>query len=215
MDQDAVFAARKAAAEAAPVTPERVSALVSLVARAFSDDPPMRWVFREAPHHEKAISAFIDFAIREQALRHGQCYLAADGGAGAVWLPPSGLASLNVRPLRQLLMLPRMIAMTGLARFPRAIALGDAITKNHPKSPPHWYLYFLAADPAKQGMGLGSAILEATLARADAEKMPAYLDNSKEKNTRLYERHGFRIVSEFRARPDAPPLWGMWREARI
>ena len=28
----------------------------------------------------------------------------------------------------------------------------------------------------------------------------------------FYRRHGFDVISEIRPRPDAPPLWSMWRE---
>jgi hypothetical protein len=30
----------------------------------------------------------------------------------------------------------------------------------------------------------------------------------------LYKRHGYVVTSEFRPMPDAPPLWGMWREVK-
>jgi len=65
-----------------------------------------------------------------------------------------------------------------------------------------------------QGMGLGSAILEATLSRVDATGFAASLDNSNPKNTRLYERHGFRVLNEYRPRADGPPIWTMWRDAK-
>ena len=48
--------------------------------------------------------------------------------------------------------------------------------------------------------------------RADEDRAPAFLDNSNPKNTRLYERHGFRTITEYRARKDAPVVQGMWRD---
>jgi hypothetical protein len=56
-------------------------------------------------------------------------------------------------------------------------------------------------------------MLEATLKRADAAGMPAYLENSNPKNTKLYERAGF-VTQKSIAPPGAPPLLAMWREAR-
>ncbi len=84
--------------------------------------------------------------------------------------------------------------------------------KQHPHDN-HFYLAFLAVAPRLQGMGLGSAILEATVKRADEARMPAYLENSNPKNTRLYERAGF--VTQKNISPGgAPPLMAMWRDAR-
>jgi ribosomal protein S18 acetylase RimI-like enzyme len=77
----------------------------------------------------------------------------------------------------------------------------------------HFYLFFIAVDLPFQGMGLGSAILDATLKRIEETGMPAYLENSNLRNTRLYERAGF--VAKKNIFPEgAPPLIPMWRTAR-
>jgi ribosomal protein S18 acetylase RimI-like enzyme len=90
--------------------------------------------------------------------------------------------------------------------------MADAMERHHPHED-HYYLAFVAVAPRYQGTGLGSAILEATLKRADEGHMPAYLENSNPRNTRLYERAGF--VTQKNISPDgAPPLMGMWRQRR-
>jgi len=56
-------------------------------------------------------------------------------------------------------------------------------------------------------------MLEATVKRADAMGVPAYLENSNPRNTKLYERAGF-VARKNIAPPGAPPLVGMWRDRR-
>jgi ribosomal protein S18 acetylase RimI-like enzyme len=90
--------------------------------------------------------------------------------------------------------------------------MADAMEKHHPHAR-HYYLAFIAAAPRLQGMGLGSAILEATLKRADEAGLPAYLENSNPRNTALYERHGF-VRQQNIAPRGAPPLIAMWRAER-
>ena len=90
--------------------------------------------------------------------------------------------------------------------------MSEAMDKNHPHER-HFYLSFIAVAPRFQGMGLGSALLESTLARIDEAGVPAYLENSNPKNTRLYERHGF-VRRKNIAPPGAPPLLAMWRDGR-
>ena len=90
--------------------------------------------------------------------------------------------------------------------------MADAMEKHHPTKH-HYYLSFVAVAPRLQGMGLGSAILEATLKQADAKGWPAYLENSNPKNTRLYERHGF-VARPSIAPKGAPPLLPMWRDPK-
>jgi ribosomal protein S18 acetylase RimI-like enzyme len=70
----------------------------------------------------------------------------------------------------------------------------------------------IGVDPTGQGRGLGSALISHTLARADAEEMPAYLDATSERSVPLYERHGFEVTEEFHLPKGGPPLWRMWRD---
>lgn len=113
--------------------------------------------------------------------------------------------------MEQLKLLPLFVRLCGFSRMMRGQAMGDAMEKNHPREP-HYYLSFIAVAREFQGMGLGSAMLDANLARIDSAHMPAYLENSNPRNTRLYERHGF--VAQKNIAPEAaPPLTAMWRKA--
>ena len=56
-------------------------------------------------------------------------------------------------------------------------------------------------------------MLEATVKRVDEIGVPAYLENSNPRNTKLYERAGFAARKDI-APAGAPPLIAMWREKR-
>jgi ribosomal protein S18 acetylase RimI-like enzyme len=109
-------------------------------------------------------------------------------------------------------LMPMFVRLCGFPRLMRGSAMGDAMEKNHPHEP-HFYLAFIAVAPRLQGLGLGGAMLEATIKRADAAHMPAYLENSNPKNTRLYERAGFAARKSI-SPGGAPPLIAMWRDRR-
>jgi ribosomal protein S18 acetylase RimI-like enzyme len=86
----------------------------------------------------------------------------------------------------------------------------DRIEKVHPDKP-HWYLQVIGTDPAKQGRGFGGVIMRDQLARADAARMPCYLESSKDTNIPIYQSFGFVVTGEIRI-PNGPILWPMWRE---
>jgi ribosomal protein S18 acetylase RimI-like enzyme len=86
------------------------------------------------------------------------------------------------------------------------------VERAHPAEP-HWYLAVLGVRPDRQGHGIGGALLEAGLARADADGLPCYLESSNPRNVGLYERHGFEITAEHWL-PDGPVFTYMWRKAR-
>jgi ribosomal protein S18 acetylase RimI-like enzyme len=106
-------------------------------------------------------------------------------------------------------LLPLFLTLCGFGRMRRGGTLSDAMERAHPQEP-HSYLYFLAVDPALQGMGLGSRILDATLKRIDEMGLSAYLENSNPRNTRSYEPAGF-LARKNIAPEGAPSLIPMWR----
>lgn len=187
------------------------AALARLFAAAFVSDPIFDWIARPGPKRAGGLERFFFWLLRSRAIPFGEVWMAPDACAAAAWLPPDVPPSAGGW-LEQLRLLPLFIRLCGLPRLGRGSAIGDAMEKHHPKQP-HYYLSFIAVAPRLQGLGLGSAILEATLRRADDEGWNAYLENSNPKNTRLYERHGF--VARGNIAPEgAPPLIAMWRDKR-
>ncbi len=86
------------------------------------------------------------------------------------------------------------------------------IEKHHPREP-HWYLQTLSVDPSSQRSGYGTALMQPGLDRADAERMPCYLETQRESNIPYYNRFGFELTEEISLH-DSPPLWLMWRDPR-
>lgn len=57
----------------------------------------------------------------------------------------------------------------------------------------------MGVDPALQGKGYGSALLNHALQQCDQEGCLAYLESSNPRNIPLYQRHGFRIIGEIQS----------------
>ncbi len=185
--------------------------LARLFAAAFINDPVMDWIARRGPRRAGGLERFFFRVLETRAIPFGEVWMAGDAGCAAAWLPP-GVPANPGGFVEQLRLLPTFLRLCGFPRLMRGSAMGDATERNHPKER-HYYLSFIAVAPRLQGMGLGSAVLAATLARIDAAGLPAYLENSNPKNTRLYERHGFAMRKNI-APQGAPPLLAMWRKER-
>jgi GNAT superfamily N-acetyltransferase len=67
--------------------------------------------------------------------------------------------------------------------------------------------------PSQQGRGVGSRLLQRSLAECDREGLPAYLESTSESSRKLYERHGVETVAEIRVE-GSPPMWPMLRQPR-
>jgi GNAT superfamily N-acetyltransferase len=207
---DAAEQARRLQAAAQPrrAQAKDTATLARLFAAAFSNDPLFDWIFRQSPKRAEGLERFFSWLLEIRAIPYGEVWMAEDGGVAAAWLPPDVPATAG-RIRDHLPLLPMFLRLCGLRRILRGAVVADAMERHHP-SERHYYLAFIAVAPRLQGMGLGSTLLEATLGRADAAGLPAYLENSNPKNTRLYERHGFVMRKDIAPR-GAPPLLAMWR----
>ncbi|SCK59301.1 Ribosomal protein S18 acetylase RimI [Streptomyces sp. AmelKG-E11A] len=186
------------AADAAPISRS--------LARAFHDDPMMRWFFPDDASREESLVRYFTTLFTRQYVRNGVCELT--GSAAAFWVPAEARDKAvpdaeTVRELQDIL-------------GERAGLFGEAVeaAAAQPPREPHWYLAVIGADPAAQGRGQGAALLRSGLAKADAAGMPVRLESSKAANLPFYEHFGFTVGEELRLPGGGPALWSMWREPR-
>jgi GNAT superfamily N-acetyltransferase len=171
---------------------ERQVALDVLV-EAFADDPVAAWLFPDPGERAHHLAAF-----HRPLVAAGETYLTGRGEGAAVWLAVAeGRSPYEGAP------------EVGGARLR---ALGEALTERHPAHAAHLYLPCMGVVAARQGTGLGSALLRHRLTRADTDGVPAYLEASSPRSRALYLRHGFTDLGEPVRVADSPPLCPMWRE---
>jgi len=178
--------------------------VLNILTQAFASDPPIRWLMSTPDDY---LAGFRGFAtgMGGAGLAAGTGYLAADGAAAALWLPP-GVSSDSQAMAAAIT--PFMTEDKGAV----AGAVSEALSSYHPHAP-HWYLAMIGVDPARQGQGLGSAMLKEALARCDADGVIAYLESSQPRNVPLYERFGFEVIGVVEP-GDFPPIYPMLRSAR-
>lgn len=208
---DEAFERRKRCANPRRATPADAKRVIDCLAAAFANDPVMSWIGRRDAKRDQGRRAMFSFLVGKIGLPGGQLWTADDYSAAALWVPPER-ADLKLPWWEELMLFPTIVSFTSLSGLGRVDAFRKAAEAHHPKTKPHFYLMTIGVDPRFQGQGLGSALLEANLATIDAKGLPSYLESSNEKNVPLYRRHGYQVINEFRPTPDAPPLWGMWRE---
>jgi GNAT superfamily N-acetyltransferase len=177
---------------------------------AFVADPLFDWFTRTDARRNEARLAFFKHLMRELIVGTGQVMRPTNGGAAAVWMPSE---SLGPNPLiKEIQALPVLFGLTGWARFNRLLILREVMDKHHPMDRPHDYLWFLGVTPEAQGHGVGSRLIKSRTDHLDAIGRPAFLETATEPNVRLYTRHGFKVIGEYRPGVDGPNNWAMWRD---
>ena len=75
------------------------------------------------------------------------------------------------------------------------------------KAPDGFYIGRLAVLPQWQGRGMGSALLEAIIAIAEACRLVLFTSTKSERNLRLYERFGFKPFKNSTTATGVPLVW--------
>jgi GNAT superfamily N-acetyltransferase len=193
-------------------TPADIGGLSHTLARAFADDPVMKWMIPDERVRRRRLPRLFAALTKHQHLDHGGVEVAssADGiGAAALWDPPDKWQPTRGAELRTA---PIMLLTLGTAVL-RGQAAAELMKKHHPEEP-HWYLAVIGSDPLVRGGGFGQALMTSRLDRVDAEHAPAYLESSNPVNVPYYERFGFEVTGEMTLPNGGPSLIPMWRQPR-
>jgi len=182
---------------------QRDAALRTLVA-AFENDPLERWMYPTSEQYQQCFPRFL-MALGGRAFEAGTAWGTSDLSAIALWLPPSmdpdGEAIAAV-----------LTETVSPDKHPDLQLLADEIAR-FPPDYPHWYLAWFGVEPATQGVGVGSRLMELCLKFVDADHRPAYLESSNPRNVSFYERHGFVVIGRTQV-GSSPPLTFMLRSGR-
>lgn len=179
--------------------------LAAVLARAFLEDPVAGYLFPDASSRAQRLRRFFTLQLTESYLPYGEILTTIERNAAALWMPPQFDPSFRLGLSSRL----RLAAVLGRRLLPTR-DLVRLLGAHHPPES-HYYLGTIGTEPARQGQGIGSALLRSVLERCDDGDLPAYLECSRADNVAFYERHGFDVVTEVHVPDGGPRLWLMWR----
>ncbi len=177
-------------------------AAAQMLARAFHDDPLMRYAIPDPDERARLLPALYERMIRFGMLE-GEVYATADADevdatamavdGVAIWLPP------NAKWTREHIEASGMhefATLTGNDAYQR---YRDVVSREWQARlreipGPGWYLFILGVEPSVQRRGLGGALMRPILERADTEQLVCYLETENERNVAFYLKQGFELV---------------------
>jgi ribosomal protein S18 acetylase RimI-like enzyme len=190
-----------------PADPADAAALAQLIASAFHDLAPSRWLLPDPQARREIFPGYFRIYV-EHALAEGVVDTTPAQDGVALWLP-TGLRPPAPSPGYD----ARLLAATSphTAQF----RLFDAVLdRHHPTGTPHHHLAILAVHPARQGQGTGRALLRAHHAVLDEAGMPAYLEAANPRTRRLYLSLGYADHGLPIHLARGPLMHPMWRNPR-
>jgi GNAT superfamily N-acetyltransferase len=160
--------------------------VAAVLAAAFAEDPPTRWVFDDP----SVLPGFFRTVAGD----------VLDAG-GIVEILPATAAWIAV---------PHGLPPPEHPALGRAGEMQRLLGERHPE-PPHHYLLFYGVRPDRQSAGLGGHILTRLTARADRDRVAAYTEASTWRGAQLKLRHGFHLLDALQL-PGGPEIYPAWRD---
>ncbi|MEP6753157.1 MAG: GNAT family N-acetyltransferase [Candidatus Dormiibacterota bacterium] len=183
--------------------------VTSIISLSFASDPVWGRALAAPDGSVTHHAAFWRLSI-EGALRYPWTWLAGEGEAAAVWIPPGG-TELAPEQEARLVELARSTLGHASDTF---MELLNRFAAAQPQAEPHYYLTLLGTHPDHRGHGIGMRVLAHNLALIDDEHMPAYLESTNPANDERYKGVGFEPIGKFSFPGGGPIVTTMWRRAR-
>lgn len=190
-----------------------VKPAAEVLGQAFRDYPLVAYAFPDKSEREKMAPLFCQ-CILYYAVRYGEVYATSSRMEGvAAWA--TGDTPMNFwRTIRSVPL--SVVAGIGRAGGSRLRHPGYFEEAMHRRLTPfkHWILLMIGVPPQVHGKGYASKLMSPMLARIDEQGLPCYLSTHEEKNTRLYEHFGFRVIEKSDIPRTGLTIWAMLRDSR-
>ncbi len=192
--------ARTAAADAVPT-------VATALADAFINDPVYTWMLPGGLRLKPRLRTMFAAEMEQYVLPNGGTVWTTSDYDGAVCeLPPGAWEMPKSMTGKEALKWLRAFG----TRLPLAGRVRGAMEERHLLEP-HFYVRIVGVRTRQQGKGVGSALMQPTLQRADSAGLPAYIEASSERSAALYERLGFVHMNVLELPDGGPPVWRMRR----
>jgi GNAT superfamily N-acetyltransferase len=168
-------------------------AAAAMLARAFHDDPLMRYAIPDSDERARLLPPLYERMIRFGMLA-GEVYATADMPEGvAIWLPPNAKWTRENMEASGMHETPTLIGDQAYQRYREVVSREwQARLREIPGT--GWYLFILGVEPRVQRSGLGGALMRPILERAETEQVVCYLETENESNVAFYLKQGFEVV---------------------
>jgi ribosomal protein S18 acetylase RimI-like enzyme len=187
-----------------PADPADTAALAQLIADAFHDLPPSRWLVPGPQARREIFPGYFRIYV-EHAMAEGVVDTTPGREGVALWLPT------GTRPPAPSPGYGARLAAATRPHTDRFRLFDAALERHHPTGAPHHYLALLAVRPGCQGQGIGGALLRAHHTALDETGMPAYLEAANPRARRLYLTLGYADHGLPIHLARGPLLHPMWR----
>ena len=183
-----------------------------VLSASFFDYPMFTFYFPDPKRRTRYLSWYFR-NILNCALRYGEVYTTPEN-SGVIFTLPPGHTKISMWEYIQngFFLTPFVLGFRNYKQSMDCESFVGYTKEKLMKNRPHYYLWGLAVDPSQKAKGIGAALMQPVMAKADARKMPIYLETHDEKNVQYYQKYSFDLIHTVRIPRYELPIWCMLRE---
>lgn len=180
-------------AEITTLTERQIPAAGATLARAFQNDPLMVYAIPDADERGRLLPEVYARMVRFGTLA-GEVLVTAGAPDGvALWLPPNAKWTRENIQASGMHETATLIGDDAYQRY-REVVSREWQARERDMLAPCWYLFLIGVEPSRQRRGLGAALMQPVVERADKGDLACYLETENEKNVAFYRKQGFEII---------------------
>ena len=165
----------------------------AVLARAFHDDPLMVYTIPD-PAERARLLPDVYLRMVRFGLLAGEVFTTEGSPYGvALWLAPNAQWTRENMQASGMHEIARVIGDDAYRRY-REVVSREWQVRERDMADPCWYLFLLGVEPSRQRLGIWRSMMQPVLERANAERVPCYLETENERNVAFYKRQGFDLV---------------------
>lgn len=165
--------------------------IVKILLASFDQNSSVNYIIKQDNKRQKRIKGLMNYSF-DLCFYFGSIFYSEDKKACALILFPDKKKT----SLKSILLDIKFII--GCLDFPhlkKAMAREAKIKKSQLKGPAS-YLWFIGVEPAEQGKGIGSRLLQNVLVDLEMKDRPILLETSNLQNVNWYENMGFTVYDQ-------------------
>ncbi len=192
------------------LTSKDYSRACEVLGLAFQEDPIWKAILKDDPDK----FSFVFGVPLKYSLKYGVVLASSPNLEGIVaWIPSDYIKMGFFRLLMSGALRSAMKMGSKIGKLIQEVF--EIITKDREinMKGTYLYLYVIGVAPDHQGKGIGSRLINNMLAHLPPE-IPIYLETETEKNVRLYERLGFKVLKKIMVPTLQLPMWEMLHDRK-
>lgn len=195
------------------VAKEDISKAAATFVDAFQHDPIWNTVFADYASEYNRARAVYETPVK-YCLKYGSVYSISEKLEGVAAWVPGEFSNLPLwRVVRSGAALSGMKVGFKIAKQIMPIFKPiEKDRKENMKGKDYIYLFVLGVAQRYQGLGFGGKLLSALIAESKQSGKTLYLETETEKNVKLYEKFGFKLIKKTMLPVIDLPMWEMMRE---